>query len=200
MIGVGIKKVSGGIAFIRKSDGVELLKITTAGVDVVIGGTDIASGAVSAAKLATDAVETLKIKDANVTAPKLATDAVETAKIKDEAVTLVKLAGEVTDAIEAAAGGLVLAGAPTAVKGWSSMNTQTSGGGSAVCDLSTQLSNIVNAVVVQTHNGGAERAVLTIEKNAPIAGKVTVRAYGIDDGAALGGVDFEVVAFGDLVA
>lgn len=51
----------------------------------------IADGAIVATKLATDAVETLKIKDANVTAAKLATDAVETAKIKDANVTLPKL-------------------------------------------------------------------------------------------------------------
>ena len=56
-------------------------------------------GGISAAKLATDAVETLKIKDANVTAAKLAADAVETAKIKDANVTAIKLAA---DAVETA--------------------------------------------------------------------------------------------------
>jgi len=45
-----------------------------------------------AASIATDAVETLKIKNANVTAVKLATDAVETLKIKDANVTKAKLA------------------------------------------------------------------------------------------------------------
>ena len=51
----------------------------------------VPDSSITAAKLATDAVETAKIKDLNVTAGKLATDAVETAKIKDGEVTEVKL-------------------------------------------------------------------------------------------------------------
>jgi hypothetical protein len=58
---------------------------------------DIASGAITAAKLATNAVETAKIKDVNVTAGKLATDAVETAKIKDLNVTAAKLAADAAE-------------------------------------------------------------------------------------------------------
>jgi len=58
---------------------------------------DIASGAITAAELATDAVETAKIKDVNVTAGKLATDAVETAKIKDLNVTAAKLAADAAE-------------------------------------------------------------------------------------------------------
>lgn len=54
---------------------------------------------VIATKIATDAVETLKIKDAAVTATKIAANAVETLKIKDAAVTLAKLAPETTDLI-----------------------------------------------------------------------------------------------------
>ena len=46
---------------------------------------------VTAAKLAVDSVETAKIKALNVTAAKLATDSVETAKIKDSAVTNAKI-------------------------------------------------------------------------------------------------------------
>jgi uncharacterized protein YjbI with pentapeptide repeats len=56
------------------------------------GVTAIGAGKVVVGMLATDAVETLKIKDANVTAAKLAADAVETAKIKDANVTTAKLA------------------------------------------------------------------------------------------------------------
>ena len=63
------------------------------------GVTAIGAGKVVVGMLATDAVETLKIKDANVTAAKLAADAVETAKIKDANVTAAKLA---TDAVETA--------------------------------------------------------------------------------------------------
>jgi hypothetical protein len=52
----------------------------------------LADGSVNtAAKLATDVVETAKIKDANVTVAKLATDAVETVKIKDANVTTAKI-------------------------------------------------------------------------------------------------------------
>ena len=54
---------------------------------------------IAAAGLATNAVETVKIKDANVTVAKLATDSVETAKIKDANVTAGKLA---TDSVETA--------------------------------------------------------------------------------------------------
>ena len=56
------------------------------------GVTAIGAGKVVVGMLATDAVETLKIKDANVTAAKLAADAVETVKIKDANVTTAKLA------------------------------------------------------------------------------------------------------------
>jgi uncharacterized protein YjbI with pentapeptide repeats len=63
------------------------------------GVTAIGTGKVVVGMLATDAVETLKIKDANVTAAKLAADAVETEKIKDANVTAAKLA---TDAVETA--------------------------------------------------------------------------------------------------
>lgn len=58
---------------------------------------DIESGAITAAELATNAVETAKIKDVNVTAGKLATDAVETAKIKDLNVTAAKLAADAAE-------------------------------------------------------------------------------------------------------
>jgi hypothetical protein len=49
-------------------------------------------GQLAAAGIATDAVTTAKILDANVTAAKLATDAVTTAKIQDNAVTQAKMA------------------------------------------------------------------------------------------------------------
>ena len=52
----------------------------------------IANSAVTAAKIASDAVETGKILNAAVTAAKLASDSVETAKIVDGAVTDAKLA------------------------------------------------------------------------------------------------------------
>jgi hypothetical protein len=63
----------------------------------------LGNGAVDvAAVLATDVVETLKIKDANVTAAKLATDAVETLKIKDLNVTTGKIAADAIDATKVA--------------------------------------------------------------------------------------------------
>ena len=59
------------------------------GTSAAIEPTDLS---VTAAKLATDAVETAKIKNLNVTAGKLATDSVETAKIVDLNVTTAKIA------------------------------------------------------------------------------------------------------------
>jgi hypothetical protein len=56
-----------------------------------IGTSDIKNGAVTAAKLHTDAVTTPKIKDGAVTAAKLRTDAVTTPKIKDGAVSGAKI-------------------------------------------------------------------------------------------------------------
>jgi hypothetical protein len=51
----------------------------------------VADGAITAAKLASDAVITAKILDANVTAGKLASNSVTTAKILDGNVTIAKL-------------------------------------------------------------------------------------------------------------
>lgn len=59
-----------------------------------IQGSEIANGAINAARLATDAVETTKIKALNVTAAKLATDSVETDKILNDNVTNDKLADD----------------------------------------------------------------------------------------------------------
>lgn len=64
-------------------------KITKGAADVQTA--DIASSAVTEAKIASNAVTTAKIKDANVTAAKLASNAVTTAKIADGAVTAAKL-------------------------------------------------------------------------------------------------------------
>ena len=59
---------------------------------IVLGDASIATGAITADKLASDAVTTVKILDANVTAAKIASDAVTTAKILDANVTAGKLA------------------------------------------------------------------------------------------------------------
>ena len=66
-------------------------------VDGAVTEGKIDEGAVSHAKLATDAVESDNIKDENVTHAKLAEDAVESDNIKNEAVTHAKLA---TNAVE----------------------------------------------------------------------------------------------------
>jgi len=58
----------------------------TSGYALTSNGTDVAWGQVAAAGLATDAVTTVKILDANVTAAKLASDSVTQAKIADRAV------------------------------------------------------------------------------------------------------------------
>jgi hypothetical protein len=59
---------------------------------VSLGDASIATGAITADKIAASAVTTAKILDANVTAGKIASDAVITAKILDANVTAAKLA------------------------------------------------------------------------------------------------------------
>jgi len=66
--------------------------IGTKPTDAPLTSSQLDDGIVTAAKLATDSVETAKVKDVNVTAGKLATDSVETAKVKDLNVTAGKLA------------------------------------------------------------------------------------------------------------
>ena len=96
-------------------------KITTARVTTddlqattkVIGTSEIEDAAITAAKLASNAVETAKIKDGAVStakvadsaisAAKLAADAVETAKIKDAAVSSAKVADGAISAAKLAA-------------------------------------------------------------------------------------------------
>ncbi|MHA1972961.1 MAG: hypothetical protein ACTSW1_08210 [Candidatus Hodarchaeales archaeon] len=101
---VGVAAPRGSIYF--STNGNLFLKTTIAAGDATdwddvgnMSTSDIADGAVTAVKLATDAVETLKIKDVNVTAAKLATDSVETLKIKDANVTLAKLAAGIAPTI-----------------------------------------------------------------------------------------------------
>lgn len=69
--------------------------IPTGVADKSIATAKLADLAVTAAKLAANAVETAKIKDAAVTAAKIASNAVETTKIADGAVTNAKIAAGV---------------------------------------------------------------------------------------------------------
>jgi hypothetical protein len=62
------------------------------------------AGSVTAAKIATDAVETAKIKDLNVTSAKLAADSVATAKIENSAVTEAKIADGAVSTAKIASG------------------------------------------------------------------------------------------------
>jgi hypothetical protein len=61
---------------------------------VSLGDASIATGAITADKLASDSVTTAKILNANVTAAKLASDAVTTAKILDANITAAKIASD----------------------------------------------------------------------------------------------------------
>ena len=75
------------------TNGVSWKQIPAAGIATdAVTTAKILNANVTAAKLASDAVETAKILDANVTAAKLATDSVITAKIQDNAVTQAKMA------------------------------------------------------------------------------------------------------------
>ena len=64
--------------------------IGTAPANAALTSADISDGIITAPKIATDAVETVKVKDLNVTTGKLAADAVTNAKIVDDAVTNAK--------------------------------------------------------------------------------------------------------------
>lgn len=63
--------------------------------DLTIVAADIATDAVETAKIKDANVTTAKIADANVTADKLSTDSVVTEKIKDKNVTKAKLADDI---------------------------------------------------------------------------------------------------------
>jgi len=79
---------------------------------------------ISAAKLASDAVTTVKILDSNVTAAKLASDAVTTVKILDGNVTNAKLASGID-------GAKITTGAPS-ITGLTNSGSETVGGNSTV--------------------------------------------------------------------
>lgn len=68
----------------------------TSGLSIVGSQMNLADGAVTAAKIASDAIANAKIADGAITAAKIATDAIANAKIADGAVTAAKIA---TDAI-----------------------------------------------------------------------------------------------------
>lgn len=87
-------------------------KVTFVSLDATatVEATDIADGAITAAKLGAKAVETAKINDGAVTATQLGAKAVETAKINDAAVTATQLA---SNAVETAK---ILDGAVTSAK------------------------------------------------------------------------------------
>lgn len=70
----------------------------TSGLPLVAGASTSAYTALSATGLASDAVTTAKILDANVTAAKLASDSVLTAKILNANVTLAKLSATLAPA------------------------------------------------------------------------------------------------------
>ena len=88
----GITTLDDGKIYLGNASNVATEVTPTGDVTITNAGvTAIGTGKVVTAMLATDAVETAKIKDANVTTAKLANDAVETAKIKNANVTNAKL-------------------------------------------------------------------------------------------------------------
>jgi hypothetical protein len=89
----GITTLDDGKIYLGNASNVATEVTPTGDVTITNAGvTAIGTGKVVTAMLATDAVETAKIKDANVTTAKLADNAVETAKIKNAAVTTAKIA------------------------------------------------------------------------------------------------------------
>jgi hypothetical protein len=79
-------------AMLAAGGNITLTQDPTSKIITIAASYTLADGSVTSAKLAVDAVTTVKILDAAVTAAKLAADAVTTAKIQDAAVTLAKLA------------------------------------------------------------------------------------------------------------
>ena len=65
----------------------------------LVNAASVENGSITALKLASDAVTTVKILNANVTAAKLAADAVETAKILNSNVTIPKLSNGARDRV-----------------------------------------------------------------------------------------------------
>ncbi len=83
--------------FVTTGNGVSVLNngVKTAVINqdgTLNGSSVIDAGSITAEKLASNSVETAKVKDANITAEKLASNSVETAKVKDANITLAKLA------------------------------------------------------------------------------------------------------------
>ena len=76
----------------RASEMNENFDAVSAQVNGSLEAANLANGAVTAIKLAADAVTTAKILDANVTEAKLAANAVATAKVADGAITAAKMA------------------------------------------------------------------------------------------------------------
>ena len=151
------------------------------------GGILFAAGEVEAADLATDAVESAKIKDVNVTAAKLATDAVETAKIKAAAVTQAKLEEgsmvfvdkQLTDANAkalATGSGIELIAAPGANK--AIVVHKVLFVADAVAGAWVEPS-APDDLVVQ-YNGGAD-ITGAIEAGVMVAADISVRTYGVLD-------------------
>jgi hypothetical protein len=79
-------------AMLAAGGNITLTQDPTSKIITIAASYTLADGSVTTAKLAADAVTTVKILDAAVTAAKLASNAVTTAKIQDAAVTLAKLA------------------------------------------------------------------------------------------------------------
>ena len=87
-----LKTLANGKIYVGNASN-EATEVTPIG-DVTItnsGTTAIGTGKVLTAMLANDAVETIKIKDANITTAKLASDAVTTVKITDANITYAKI-------------------------------------------------------------------------------------------------------------
>lgn len=144
-------------------DAVRLAK-GTSGLPLVAGASTVSYAALSASGLASNAVTTAKILDANVTADKLASDAVITAKILDANVTADKLASDAVTTAKILDANVTLAKlaagvAPSHVVKYASTFTTAGGDADESISVPGVLGTDIAIVTVKTA-GGTPRSIV----------------------------------------
>jgi len=147
------------------------------------------AGWLVAAHIQSDAIETAKIKDANVTAAKLAANSVETAKIKDANVTAAKLAADAVTNVKVAAGAAIagskiapdvtktIIGVAAGYKIARGTHTPTTGSDTVVTGLSTVVAAVASLKGAPTLTHMLVAADIGNQAGAPAAGSIYIKSY-----------------------